>query len=296
MSTLLALVAGLALGLAVYMAIVFRPRKSLYGFTPGKDPSARYRRYSNGWFDAWADKFSRSGGQLAHPKVPGTLMIAVPILLGILGAAASGFIGALPLVAVVAVVVPWLFLKGQSEQRARAIDSQLVPFLDAVSKGLVGGTLEQAVRYSASRVGPPLSHELAIVMSEVDSGRPLADALQDMASRTSSRSLTITCATLDMASSSGSPALTTNLSEITGVVVAVQGLDRQVKARTLITRWAGRITIGVVAVFTVGSILIAPDAWFTPWGIPALAVLIGSLFGLRKLFGGIQKRIMEVSP
>lgn len=296
MIILLSLLIGVSAGAATYLAFFRKPVKTLYGGLGPAEGDLLYRRYSHGWFQAWSDKFLRSGGELQNSWVPGTVMIVVPLLLGIAAAVVSGMILAMPIIAAMAVALPWLFLRGQGSKRAEAMDAQLITFLDTVSKGIEGGTITQAIREAAERVDPPLSHELKLMLNEVDAGRPLPEALRDLASRTSSRGLAVTCSTLDLAISTGAPTLTTNLAEITSIIVAMQGLERQVKARTIITMWTGRLTVGILALFTAGSLLVATEAWLTPWGIPTLVFLIGIIWLIRWMFSRLNQGIMEVSP
>lgn len=88
---------------------------------------------------------------------------------------------------------------------ARRRNRQLPDALDAVASGLRGGHGLAGALGGAAAVGPPLGPELAAVCSEVDAGRPLAEAVDRWRSSSADPHTALAGAALAVAATVGGP-------------------------------------------------------------------------------------------
>jgi len=110
------------------------------------------------------------------------LIIGVALLVTLLtGAMASGI-----LLGMITGLVLYLIVSGKRTKRLNEIDHQLPKALELMMIGLrAGQTLEDTIRYASEELQPPLSLELARCAEEYEMGRPIEQALGQMAARLS---------------------------------------------------------------------------------------------------------------
>lgn len=97
------------------------------------------------------------------------------------------------LVVVAAVVLPLAYINYLINQRKKAFHDQLSDLLLMLSGSLKAGhSLLQAFRVASQEMPPPASSELKKVLTEIDLGLPIEDALDSMAARIGSENLTWT--------------------------------------------------------------------------------------------------------
>ncbi|HYY77282.1 MAG TPA: type II secretion system F family protein, partial [Gaiellaceae bacterium] len=116
------------------------------------------------------------------------VMLASGLLLGILVAAFR-----LPVLAIGAALaggtlLPWLLLAFKARRRLKAFENQLPDLLVTMAAGLKAGhSFRQALQSVVDEDQPPASKELKRVLTETQLGRPMEQALVDMAHRIGSR-------------------------------------------------------------------------------------------------------------
>lgn len=152
--------------------------------------------------EGWSRRFARNpaGARLErwaaihHPGVPFSDILAVA-LAGLIG---GGLLGALlfrrawlaaALALITPVVTERVFARVQGSRTSR-IEKQLPEALALQAGALrAGQSLIRSVRIVQGGTKAPLGEELARMLREVDLGRPLDQALEEMAARTASRDL-----------------------------------------------------------------------------------------------------------
>jgi tight adherence protein B len=113
------------------------------------------------------------GAGLVGGLVGAGLTRSVPLIgLGLLGGAA----------------LPYLFLAFKARQRVKAFENQLPDLLVTMAAGLKAGhSFRQALQSVVDEDQPPASKELKRVLTETQLGRPMDEALVDMAQRIGSK-------------------------------------------------------------------------------------------------------------
>ena len=123
------------------------------------------------------------------------LGLAFGVIAAILGMSALLVLGALALGA----AIPHLVVSFRVRRRARAFEDQLPEILTTIAATLKAGhSFKQGMQAVVDEGHPPASEELKRVLAETGLGRPMDDALQDMAERTGSEnfSFAITAVTI----------------------------------------------------------------------------------------------------
>jgi tight adherence protein B len=116
------------------------------------------------------------------------LMIAAGLLLGVLVAAVAGSPLAFVLGFLLGTAAPFVFVRFKGMRRLRAFDDQLPDLLMTMAGSLrAGHTFRQAVQAIVEEGQEPASKEFKRVLLETGLGRPVEQALSDMASRLSSK-------------------------------------------------------------------------------------------------------------
>ena len=116
------------------------------------------------------------------------LMLGAALLVGVV---AAGMTRSLPLIALGLVggaAVPYLFVSFKAKQRVKAFENQLPDLLVTMAAGLKAGhSFRQALQSVVDEDQPPASKELNRVLTETRLGRPMDEALADMAQRIGSK-------------------------------------------------------------------------------------------------------------
>ena len=162
-----------------------------------------------------------AGGRLAFSKYAATLNQRLRFLRilprGRLIAALQGAAAAACLCAAVVQPQPFLvvlvpaiaclpsaLLSTRVARRIAALEEQIEPWLNAIANALKASpSLGEAIAASASLVGAPMSQEVDVVIKEYELGTPLDRALDNFASRISSRTLSGCVLALTIARRSG---------------------------------------------------------------------------------------------
>jgi tight adherence protein B len=117
-------------------------------------------------------------------------MVGPALVLGFF-AAAIGWSKLTMLIAMaVGALVPYLWLWWKAKRRVNAIDEQLPDLLITMAASLKAGhSFRQAMQAVVNEGQPPISDEFKRVLTEAQLGRPIDDALTEMADRVQSKSL-----------------------------------------------------------------------------------------------------------
>jgi tight adherence protein B len=116
------------------------------------------------------------------------LMLGAGLLGGLI---AAGMTQSVPLIALGLLggsALPYLFVSFKAKQRVRAFENQLPDLLVTMAAGLKAGhSFRQALQSVVDEDQPPASKELKRVLTETRLGRPMDQALADMAQRIGSK-------------------------------------------------------------------------------------------------------------
>jgi tight adherence protein B len=116
------------------------------------------------------------------------LMLGAGLLGGLV---AAGLTQSVPLIAIGLLgggLLPYLFVSFKAKQRVRTFENQLPDLLVTMAAGLKAGhSFRQALQSVVDEDQPPASKELKRVLTETRLGRPMDQALQDMAARIGSK-------------------------------------------------------------------------------------------------------------
>jgi tight adherence protein B len=116
------------------------------------------------------------------------LMLGAGLLGGLVSA---GLTQSVPLIAVgllSGAALPYFFVSFKAKQRVRAFENQLPDLLVTMAAGLKAGhSFRQALQSVVDEDQPPASKELNRVLTETRLGRPMDEALADMAARIGSK-------------------------------------------------------------------------------------------------------------
>ncbi|HXV33379.1 MAG TPA: type II secretion system F family protein [Gaiellaceae bacterium] len=116
------------------------------------------------------------------------LMLGAGLLGGLV---AAGLTQSVPLIALGLLggaALPYLFVSFKAKQRVRAFENQLPDLLVTMAAGLKAGhSFRQALQSVVDEDQPPASKELKRVLTETRLGRPMDEALADMAQRIGSK-------------------------------------------------------------------------------------------------------------
>jgi tight adherence protein B len=194
------------------------------------------------------------------------------------GAAVSGLIVGLGL-AVAGFMSPALYVEMRKRRRRHAIERQLVEALTHIANAMRAGfALLQAIDSAARRLQPPFAEELARLVTDVNLGRTLEDALTELNERVGSYDLDMVVTAILIQRRTGG-----NLSEVLdNVAETIRERDRvrgEIRVLTAQQRFAGSVLsvwpLFLAAVFFLLNPDLMSNLWSTTMG---LVLLIGAAF------------------
>jgi tight adherence protein B len=116
------------------------------------------------------------------------LMLGAGLLMGIVAAGLTRSVPLIGLGFLGGAALPYLFLSFKARQRVKAFENQLPDLLVTMAAGLKAGhSFRQALQSVVDEDQPPASKELKRVLTETRLGRPMDEALVDMAERIGSK-------------------------------------------------------------------------------------------------------------
>jgi tight adherence protein B len=116
------------------------------------------------------------------------LMLGAGLLGGLVAAGLTQSVALIGLGLVGGGALPYLFVSFKAKQRVKAFENQLPDLLVTMAAGLKAGhSFRQALQSVVDEDQPPASKELKRVLTETRLGRPMDEALADMAARIGSK-------------------------------------------------------------------------------------------------------------
>ncbi len=204
------------------------------------------------------------------------LTATAALALGGLAAWLAGPVAALA-VALAVLVAPRVAVARLRERRARRIVRQLPDALSALAGSLRGGSnVLRGLEQIAARHPAPLSQEIALVLAEYRMGRPLEEALDDMARRVGRRELELMNAAVAIARAVGGN-LADTLDALAETLRETARVEGKIDALTAMGRMQGWLVAGLPFAIAAWFHLTRPEdvavLYTTTPGLVALAVL-----------------------
>jgi tight adherence protein B len=209
--------------------------------------------------------------------------------------AAAGFTFAGPVGAALGMVLPFGIRRVGPFRSRRALaarrDEQLADAIGALTAAVRSGmSVSQALSYAARESEPPVADELARVVSDVEVGVPLGDAVEAWADRSGSQDAQLVAGALDLYRRSGGD-LPAVLDQVAGTIRERVGVGREIRALTAQARLSGWILgvlpIGFFAFLWLTSRRDIQGALATPAGLGSvllgLVLEVGAFFWIRSL-------------
>jgi tight adherence protein B len=219
------------------------------------------------------------------------LMLGAALLVGLV---VAGLTRSVPLIALGLLggaAVPYLFVSFKAKQRVRAFENQLPDLLVTMAAGLKAGhSFRQALQSVVDEDQPPASKELKRVLTETRLGRPMDEALADMAQRIGSKNFEFVITAVTIQRQVGG-SLATLFDMVADTVRNRQQFAKKIKGLTAMGRASAYVLIGlpffVAFMLTLLNSEYMRPLWHTSTGhklIIGMFVMIGigSLF-LRKI-------------
>jgi tight adherence protein B len=219
------------------------------------------------------------------------LMLGAGLLVGLI---VAGMTRSVPLIALGLLggaAVPYLFASFKAKQRVKAFENQLPDLLVTMAAGLKAGhSFRQALQSVVDEDQPPASKELKRVLTETRLGRPMDQALADMAQRIGSKNFEFVITAVTIQRQVGG-SLATLFDMVADTVRNRQQFAKKIKGLTAMGRASAYVLIALP--FFVASMLTLLNAeymrplWHTSTGHKLIIIMfvmigIGSLI-LRKI-------------
>ena len=214
---------------------------------------------------------------------------------GLLAGLVFAVVGVPTLVVLLAMVVggalPILIVWNKARRRLAAIDEQLPDLLVTLAASLKAGhSFRQGIQAVVDEGEPPASKEFKRVLTETRLGRPMDDALADMAARIGSKNVTFVVTAVTIQRQVGG-SLAGIFDMVADAVRNRQQFARKIRSLTAMGRASAYVLVGV-PLFMLGTItLLSPEymdpLYHTPTGhkliiLGCVMISIGSLM-LRKI-------------
>ena len=237
---------------------------------------------SSKWSNYWYRAFSSAGIDRYHrnPRKAGREMLLAGLSSGLIVGALTlnpfmGIIGAAGFMGVVSVL-----LQGKMDRESRRLAEQLPGFLFVLKANVQSGrTPDQALISLADAMPNPLKNEISGARTMLLAGATFEEAMESLASRTTSLELEDLANYMIIASRNGT-SLIGAIETIQGILVNKEKIEQE-KNRALSTTRLDRITsVLAIPLLFVGMYLASEDSrsfWFTSttsWAIFGLVVLL----------------------
>lgn len=183
---------------------------------------------------------------------------------------------------VVGAALPYVFVSFKARQRAKAFENQLPDILVTMAAGLKAGhSFRQALQSVVDEDQPPASKELGRVLTETRLGRPMDEALADMAQRIGSRNFEFVITAVTIQRQVGG-SLAGLFDMVADTVRNRQQFAKKIKGLTAMGRASAYVLVGLPFFIGVMLTLINPEymkpLWHTSTGnklVVGMIVMIG---------------------
>jgi tight adherence protein B len=198
-------------------------------------------------------------------KLRGRDILAAELVLcvAILGAATGMGRWSLGLLVPIVVLGPGFLIERASARRVSRLEAQIEPWIAAIANALKASpSLGEAIASSISLVQSPMSEEVEVLVKESSLGTPLDEALDHLARRVGSRTLSGTALALKVARRSGGnlPEMLENAASALRELARLEGVVRTKTAEGK----AQAFVIGVIPVPMVVGIHLMDPRFFAP--------------------------------
>jgi len=190
------------------------------------------------------------------------MSVGAGLFFGLIGAAAVASIVGLLFVAI-GFAAPILYVKFKAQRRIKAFDNQLPDLLITIAASLKAGhSFRHAIQAVVDEGAQPTAKEFTRVLSETQLGRPMDQALGDMAARVGSKNLTFVITAVTIQRQVGG-SLASLFDMIAETVRQRQQFARKVRGLTAMGRMSAYVLIGlpfflVLAISVMNSSYIHP--------------------------------------
>jgi tight adherence protein B len=159
--------------------------------------------------------------------------------------------------------LPWFYLKFKAYQRLKAFENQLPDLLLTLAASLKAGhSFKQGLHTVVAEGAPPASKELNRVLAEARLGRPIEDALNEMAERVNSKNLRFVITAVTIQGQIGG-SLAGLFDMVAETVRQRQQFARKIRGLTAMGRASAYVLIGL-PFFTAGVITIINPEFMDP--------------------------------
>jgi tight adherence protein B len=183
-------------------------------------------------------------------------------------------------IAILAYLVPGIYLRFSINKRRNKFNQQLVDALVLIEGGVRAGySLLQSLDLIIDELPPPTSDEFRRVKQEVGLGLPLSEALVNLSNRMENKDLNLVVSAININSQVGGN-LTTMISVVTQTIRERIQLFSEIRAMTAQQRYTGYLL--TLLPFLVGAILfiLNPEYMSRLFERELLCVPIGALIGI----------------
>jgi tight adherence protein B len=150
-------------------------------------------------------------------------------------------------------LVPYLFVAHKARKRVKAFENQLPDLLLTMAAGLKAGhSFRQALQSVVDEEQPPASKELKRVLTETRLGRPMDEALLDMAQRIGSKNFEFVITAVTIQRQVGG-SLASLFDMVADTVRNRQQFAKKIKGLTAMGRASAYVLIGLP--FVIGALL-----------------------------------------
>jgi len=194
----------------------------------------------------------------------------------------------------IAFLIPPIFLKMLYSQRTAKIESQLIELSPMLASSLRSGfALAQGIELAARQLDPPLGEELELLISDLNLGATMEQALLDMGSRIGSPDVDMLITAVLVQRTTGG-----NLAEILDQSAETLRERERIRGEVKTLTAHQRITGVILSLYpiAVGLLLFAimPSMWSLLFTETVGRVLLGVALGLQLLGFLIMRRVMNI--
>jgi tight adherence protein B len=193
----------------------------------------------------------------------GYICIGSGLILGLFGAVAFGSsVGAFALM-LIGAAIPIFYVKFKAGSRIKAFDNQLPDLLITIAASLKAGhSFRHAIQAVVDEGAQPTAKEFSRVLSETQLGRPMDQALGDMADRVGSKNLTFVINAVTIQRQVGG-SLAGLFDMVAETVRQRQQFARKVRGLTAMGRMSAYVLVGL-PFFMAFSITLVNPSYMTP--------------------------------
>jgi tight adherence protein B len=188
--------------------------------------------------------------------------------------------------------LPVLFVKFKANARLKAFDNQLADILITISASLKAGhSFRHALQSVVDEGAQPSAKEFSRVLTETQLGRPMDQALTDLAERVGSKNLTFVVTAVTIQRQVGG-SLAGLFDMVAETVRQRQQFTRKVRGLTAMGRVSAYVLVGLPFFIALAITLLSPTYMAPLYHTSAGHILIGTGLGMLTVGSLILKRMV----